>query len=128
MAKQLSSKAAPEGASTNEGATTLNDTENNAGDEQSNGAESAKDKQSNATQGTEAEHAPKPATKPAEGFLASKDVKVGEKYKFYNTQIHTTRDPYSGVTFPAGNFTPEEVEVNQWIKSQVDSDLIRAKK
>jgi hypothetical protein len=122
MAKQLSSKAAPEGASTNEGATTLNETENNAS------AEGAKDEQSNGAEGTEAAQAPKPATKPAEGFLASKDVKVGEKYKFYNTQIHTTRDPYSGVTFPAGNFTPEEVEVNQWIKSQVDSDLIRAKK
>lgn len=121
MAKQLSSKAAPEGASTNEGAPTLNEAEDNAG------AEGANDEQPNGAEQAQAE-APASATKPAEGFLASKDVKVGEKYRFYNTQIHTTRDPYSGVTFPAGNFTPEAVEVNQWIKSQVDSDLIRAKK
>lgn len=62
------------------------------------------------------------------GFLDPDKVKVGASHKFYNSQPHTLRCPYSKEWFPGGNFTHEEVEVNEWIKSQVDSGVLKAAK
>lgn len=90
--------------------------------------DNVKDESGNAPAGDTATTETAAAETAAEGFLEPKDVEVGKSYKFFNTQVHTLRCPYSGARFPAGNFTPEEVTVNQWIKCQVDSLLIRAQK
>ncbi len=54
----------------------------------------------------------------------TKTLKEGGKYYFFNVTEWALRDPYSKAHFPAKNRTPDKVEANKWIISQVAAGLL----